>query len=77
MKKVVWGVKPCGSSKNQRSGRTYRLHEQGEKNRGARNIVSSNLQPKHTSKKSISSQRASVASEVRTGVLCPRKRHSS
>jgi hypothetical protein len=42
MKNVfVWDVTPCGSSKNQRFGGTYRLHHQGEKNQRARNNIRS------------------------------------
>jgi hypothetical protein len=37
-----WDVMPCGSCKKRRSGGTYRLHHQGEKNQPARNNVSSN-----------------------------------
>jgi hypothetical protein len=43
-----WEVMPCGSCKNQRSGGMYRLHHQGDKNRRARNNVSSNWQQKQT-----------------------------
>jgi hypothetical protein len=44
----IWGfrscdyVAPCGSCKNRRFGGTHHLHHQGEKNRRARNNVSSN-----------------------------------
>jgi hypothetical protein len=42
----IWGfhggdyddVKTCGSRKNWRFGGTYRLHHQGLKNKGARNV---------------------------------------
>jgi hypothetical protein len=30
---VFWGVTPYGSCKNRSFGETYRLHQQGEKNR--------------------------------------------
>jgi hypothetical protein len=39
---VFWDFTPCGSYKNLRFGGTYRLHHQGDKNRRARNNVSSN-----------------------------------
>jgi hypothetical protein len=32
---VVWDVTPCGSCKNRRFGRTYRLHHEGEINQRA------------------------------------------
>jgi hypothetical protein len=48
---VFWDVTPCDSCKNQSFGGTYRLHHQGDKNRRARNNVSSILQPKHATKK--------------------------
>jgi hypothetical protein len=38
----LWDVSPCGSSKNQRLGGTYFLLNQVDKNRRARNNVSSN-----------------------------------
>jgi hypothetical protein len=44
-------VTPCGSCKNRRFGGTYRLHYQGDRNRRARNKISSNQQPKHAAKK--------------------------
>jgi hypothetical protein len=56
---VFWDVAPCGSCKYRRFGGMYRLHHQGDKNRRARNNVSSN------GNQSISSQRASVASHRR------------
>jgi hypothetical protein len=31
---VFWNVTPCGSCKNRRFGGTYRLHHQGDNNRG-------------------------------------------
>jgi hypothetical protein len=37
---VFWDEEPCGSWKNRRFGGTYRLHHLGEKNRRARNNVS-------------------------------------
>jgi hypothetical protein len=67
---VFWNVTTCDSCKNRRLGGTYRLRLQAEKNKRARNNVSSNQQPKRTAKKhyhstdsieNISSQRASVA----------------
>jgi hypothetical protein len=54
---------PCDSCKNQRFGRKYRLHQQGEKNRWARNNASSNKQSKQAAKKYY--ERSSEAS-VRT-----------
>jgi hypothetical protein len=39
---VFWVVMLCGSCKNQRFGGTYHLHHQGDKNRQARNNISSN-----------------------------------
>jgi hypothetical protein len=36
---------------NRRLGGTYRFHHQGDKNRRARNHVSSNYEPKHAAKK--------------------------
>jgi hypothetical protein len=36
---VTMKVTPCGSYKNRRFGGTYRLHNRGDKNRLARNIV--------------------------------------
>jgi hypothetical protein len=44
---VFWYIIQCGSHENQRFGRTYRHHHQGDKNLWARNNVSSNYQPKH------------------------------
>jgi hypothetical protein len=38
---VLWDVMPCGSCKNRRFGGTYCLNHQGDKNRRARNNVSS------------------------------------
>jgi hypothetical protein len=38
---VFWDVRPCGSCKNRRSGGTYHLHHQGNKNRQFRNNFSS------------------------------------
>jgi hypothetical protein len=43
-KTVFWDVTRCGSCMNRCFGGTYRLHYHGEKNRQARNIVSSNQQ---------------------------------
>jgi hypothetical protein len=40
---VFWYVTPCGSCKNRRFGRTYRLHHEGDKNRRAGSNVSSNV----------------------------------
>jgi hypothetical protein len=40
---VFWDLMPCGSCKNRRFGGTYGLHHQGDKNRLARNNVSSAL----------------------------------
>jgi hypothetical protein len=37
---IFWDVTPCGSCKNRRFGGTYRLHHQGDKNQGARNVSS-------------------------------------
>jgi hypothetical protein len=48
---VFWDNTPCGSCKNRRFGGKYHLHHQGDKNRLARNNVSSNYQPKHAAKK--------------------------
>jgi hypothetical protein len=48
---VFWDVTPCASCNNRRSGGTYRLHCQGEKNQRAKNVTSN-----------FSLQRASVAS---------------
>jgi hypothetical protein len=39
---VLWDVMWSGSCKNRRFRLTYRLHHQGDKNRRARNNVSSN-----------------------------------
>jgi hypothetical protein len=39
---VTWDTMPCGSCKNRRFGGTYLLHHQDDKNRRARNNVSSN-----------------------------------
>jgi hypothetical protein len=47
---VSWDVTLCGSCKDRRSGETYRLHHQGDKNRRARNNVSSKQQQKHAAK---------------------------
>jgi hypothetical protein len=41
---VFWDAKHCGSCNNRRFGATYRLHDQFDKNRLARNNVSSNQQ---------------------------------
>jgi hypothetical protein len=37
---VFWDVTLCGSCKNRRFGRTYRLHNRGDKNRWTRKNVS-------------------------------------
>jgi hypothetical protein len=39
---VLLDVTPCGSCKKQRFGGMYHLHHEGDKNRRARNNVSSN-----------------------------------
>jgi hypothetical protein len=39
---VFWHVTPCGSCKNRRLRGIFRIHDQAEKNRRARNDVSSN-----------------------------------
>jgi hypothetical protein len=39
---VLWDVKQSGSCMNRRVTGTYRLHHQGDKNRRAKNSVSSN-----------------------------------
>jgi hypothetical protein len=39
---VFWDVTPFGCCENRRFGGTYRLHHQGDKNRRARNNVSTN-----------------------------------
>jgi hypothetical protein len=39
---VFWDVTPCGSFKNRGFRGMYRLNQQDEKNRRARNNVSSN-----------------------------------
>jgi hypothetical protein len=64
---AFWDDTRCGSYKNLRFGGKQRLHYQGDKNRRARNTVSSIWQPTHAAKKystmtQYSSQRASVAS---------------
>jgi hypothetical protein len=42
---VLWDITPCcGSCKNRRFGRTYRLHRQDGRNQLAMNNVSSNFQ---------------------------------
>jgi hypothetical protein len=41
-KGVFWVVTPCGSCKNRRFGRTWRLLYQGDKNRGTGNNTSCN-----------------------------------
>jgi hypothetical protein len=38
----IWDVMACGSCKNRQFGRMYRIHHQGDKNRLARNNISSN-----------------------------------
>jgi hypothetical protein len=48
---IFWDVTPCGCCKNRCLGEMYRLHHQGDKNRRARNNVSSNQQPTHGAKK--------------------------
>jgi hypothetical protein len=47
---VLWDVSPCGSCKNRRFGRTWRLLHQGDKNRWTRNNTSCNYQPTHAAK---------------------------
>jgi hypothetical protein len=42
---VFWDVMTCGYCKNRRFEGEYRFHHQGDKNRGARNTVSSNCKP--------------------------------
>jgi hypothetical protein len=42
---VFWDAEPCRSYKNRRFGRMYRLQDQDDKNRPARNNVSINQQP--------------------------------
>jgi hypothetical protein len=51
MNAVFLDVTSCGSSKNRRFDGTCRLRHQGDKNRLARNNVSSNSQLKHAAKK--------------------------
>jgi hypothetical protein len=48
---VFWDVTPCGSCKNRRFGRTWRLLHQGDKNRRTRNNTSYNQQPTQAAKK--------------------------
>jgi hypothetical protein len=48
---VFWDVTQCGSCKNLRFGTMYLLHHQGDKNRRARNNISSNNQSKQAAKK--------------------------
>jgi hypothetical protein len=36
---VFWNVTPCDSCKNRRSGGTYSLHHQGDKNRRAKKTL--------------------------------------
>jgi hypothetical protein len=58
MKNVVFGdVTPCGSCNNRRFQRTYRLCDQGDKNRRARNNVRSNWKPKQAPKKYVPPKR--------------------
>jgi hypothetical protein len=47
---VFWEVTPCGSCKNRRFGRTYRLHHQDEKNKrgvGTELLVTANVVPSY------------------------------
>jgi hypothetical protein len=48
---VFRDITPCGSCKNRSFGGTHLVHHQGNKDRKARNNVSSNQQPKHAAKK--------------------------
>jgi hypothetical protein len=45
-----WNMTPCNSCKNQRFGGTFRLHHHRDRNRRARNNVSSNYQLKNAVK---------------------------
>jgi hypothetical protein len=56
MNAIFWDVTPCGSCRKRRFGGTYRLHHLGDKNRLARNNISSKLRD------TIYLQRASVGS---------------
>jgi hypothetical protein len=47
---AFWDVTSCDSCKNRRFGGTYCFHNQGDKNRWARNDVSSDKQPTHAAK---------------------------
>jgi hypothetical protein len=47
---VFWVVTQCGSCKNRRFGGTWRLLQQGDKNRCTRNNTGSNQQPTHAVK---------------------------
>jgi hypothetical protein len=62
---IFLDVTPRGSCKNWRFRGMYRLHQQGNKNRRARNNISSNQQLTHAVKKYyvlvFFSQRVSVA----------------
>jgi hypothetical protein len=50
---VFWDMTQCGSYKNRRFGGIYRLQYQGEKNRQAKNNVSSIRQLKDVSQTSV------------------------
>jgi hypothetical protein len=67
---VSWEFTPWDSRMNQRLGGTYRLHQQGEKNRRAGNNVSSTKQPKHAANKYVGSCKSHMAYN-------PRRHHSS
>jgi hypothetical protein len=48
---VTWVVTPCGFCKNRCFGGSYcLLHREGDKNREARNNVSSNFEPRQAAK---------------------------
>jgi hypothetical protein len=47
---ILWDVTAYGSCKNRCFRGTYCLHHQGNKNRRARNNVSSNHKPTHAAK---------------------------
>jgi hypothetical protein len=48
---VLWDLTPCDSCKNRRFGGAQRLHHQDDKNRRARNNVSSKWKATQAAKK--------------------------
>jgi hypothetical protein len=62
---VLWDITPCGSCNDRRFGGTYHLNYQDDKNRRARNNVSSKKQPKHADTLMMEAIRSSETSVLK------------